>query len=797
MSERKIENEKVERFTVNPQIGLSSEQVEKRKLQKQVNYDTSVPTRSIKKIISDNIFTIFNLVNMVLAIAIISVQSYKNLLFLVIVICNTVISIVQEIHSKRMVDKLSILSAMEADVIRNGQKTRIKVDEIVLDDIILFQAGSQIVTDCTVLEGEIEVNESCITGEADNIYKEVGSKILSGSFVVSGTCVARVEHVGEENYVSAIASGAKKVKKVKSEIMTSLNKVIQFATVVIIPLGILLFLGQKQIPGNTFQMAIVNTVAAIIGMIPEGLVLLVSTVLAVSVIRLSKKRVLVQQLHCIETLARVDTLCLDKTGTITENEMKVDGIIPVEATEEEMKEALTAIANYSEDQNGTIDAIRKAYHTTLIGYTVTKKVPFTSLKKWSGIAFEKQGSYIMGSPEFVLGDSIVQYQAMLEEYIEDNRVIVIAHSTQSFPGKELPNDLSVMGFVLIHNKIRSDAAQTIAYFKEQGVAIKIISGDNPVTVSAVARKVGVEQADRYVDMTTLHSDLEIEAAVEQYTIFGRVTPPQKQSLIRALQKKGHTVAMTGDGVNDVLALQESDCSIAVASGSDAARNVAQLVLLDSNFSAMPSIVAEGRRTINNIGRSATLFLSKTIYATILAILFLFVTVPYPFMPIHLSLISCVTIGIPSFVLALEPNKERVTGRFLANVIKKALPSAMLVVFNIIAILIVSQILHLSSHACSILCVMVTSITGLILLKHLCTPFNIIRATLFFSMVGIFIGGVIVFRDLLSLTPITSQLLLIIAIFTITSMLLFRGFEWLVKQLFLLKRKMKIQVTLNI
>lgn len=786
---------KIIRYQPEMDQGLSQEQVEERKANNLVNYDTSVPTRSIKRIFADNLFTIFNLVNLVLAIAIISVNSYKNLLFLGIVVCNTVISIVQEIHSKRMVDKLSILSAMEVDAVRNSKIEKIKINDIVLDDVLILTAGRQIATDCTIMGGEVEVNESYITGEPDNIYKKKGEKILSGSFVVSGKCHARVDHIGEENYASAISKGAKKEKKVKSEIMSSLNQIIKFATVVIIPLGLLLFWGQCRIPDNTFPLAVVNTVAAIIGMIPEGLVLLVSTVLAVSVIRLGKKRVLVQQLHCIETLARVDTLCLDKTGTITEKEMKVEEIIPVEASKQEMEQALLAIGKYSEDENGTIDAIREKYHQDNITYQVSKRVPFTSLKKWSGIAFEELGSFVMGSPEFVLQDKIGKYQDLLDQYINDNRVLVLAHSDQPFRDKELPESITVMGFLLINNKIRKDAKQTIGYFKEQGVAIKIISGDNPITVSSVAKKVGIDHYDSFIDMTTLKTNEEVEKAAEQYTIFGRVTPPQKQTLIKALKQKGHTVAMTGDGVNDVLALQESDCSIAVASGSDAARNVAQLVLLDSNFSAMPSIVAEGRRTINNIERSATLFLSKTIYATILAVMFLFITIPYPFMPIHLTLISCVTIGIPSFVLALEPNKERIKGRFLSNVFRRALPSALLVIFNLIAVLITSQFLDLSNAQCSTICVIVTSITGLVLLKHLCTPFNGIRLTLLLSMIALFMGGIVIFKDLLSLATITLPMLIVIGIFTVTSILLFRFFEFLAVKLFRLKRKMKINIKL--
>lgn len=791
MEKENLEEKKIERYHPSIEEGLNDEQIKRRREEGLVNYDTSVPTKSIKKIFKDNLLTIFNLLNLGLAIAIISVQSYKNLLFLGIVICNTVISIVQEIHSKRMVDKLSIISAMEVDVIRNKKIEKVKINDIVLDDIIILNTGNQIVTDSVILEGEIEVNESFITGEPDNIYKKKGDIVLSGSYIISGKCKAKVEHIGNENYTSAISSGAKRIKKVNSEIMKALNTIIRIATTIIIPLCILLFMNQLRIPDNTIELAVVNTVAAVIGMIPEGLVLLVSTVLAVSVIRLSKKRVLVQQLYCIETLARVDTLCLDKTGTITEKQMKVDGIIPIEASKEEIELALCAIGNFSEDDNGTIEAIRWEYKNKLEGYEVENSIAFNSQKKWSGISFKNKGSYIIGSPEFILKEDINKYQDILEKYVADNRVILLAHSNHNFNRKELPDEIEVMGLVLINNKIREDAPQTIAYFKEQGVDIRIISGDNPVTVSKIAQKVGIDNYEKYIDATKLVTQEDIKEAVKKYYIFGRVTPTQKKEIVKALKEEGHTVAMTGDGVNDVLALQESDCSIVVASGSDAARNVAQLVLLDSNFSAMPQIVAEGRRTINNLERSATLFLSKTIYATILAILFLFITTPYPFIPVQLTLISVVTIGIPSFVLALEPNKERVKGKFLNNVIKRALPSSLMVILNIVVLIVCQHIMKLPIEVFSTLCVILTSVVGLILLKRLCTPFTVIRSVLFIGMVALFIFGIVIFKDLLSLATVTKEMLYVIIAATVASMCIFTLFEKLVSRILKGKTLLKI------
>lgn len=652
-------------------IGLTKEEVEERIKENKVNYDTSLPTKSIKTIVRENIFTLFNLINILLGVAVFCVGSYKNLLFLIVIFCNTAISIIQEINSKKAVDKLSILAQAKVNCIRDGEKQEIGINSIVLDDLLMLETGNQIVADSIILEGEVEVNESFITGESDVIYKRKGDTLLSGSFVVSGKCKAEVIHIGDENYTSKISSGAKYVKKVNSEIMKSLNGIIKIVSIAIVPIGILLFFNQLGLTENSFKNAVVNTVAAIIGMIPEGLVLLTSTVLAVSVIRLSKRKVLVQELYCIETLARVDTLCLDKTGTITEGRMEVNDIIEITKSKEELEEILSEIASASDDNNSTIEAIRTKYKNKQ-KWKVINKIPFSSQKKWSGVCFKDKGSYIIGAPEFVLREKYDEYKERIEKYSNDYRVIIVANSEGDFIEKELPDNLEVLGFVLISDVIRKEASKTLKYFKKQGVNIKIISGDNPITVSKIAKRAGVENSEKYINMQEIKTKEQLEKAAKEYTIFGRVTPVQKKELVQALKKEGHTVAMTGDGVNDVLALKEADCSIAMASGSDATRNVAELVLLDSNFASMPEIVLEGRRTINNIERSATLFLVKTIYASILAIIFLFVNMPYPFMPIQLTLISTVTIGIPSFVLALEPNKERIKGKFLRNVISRAL-----------------------------------------------------------------------------------------------------------------------------
>ena len=737
-----------ERYNPNINDGLNEEQIQARKLQNLINYDTTVPTKSIKSIIINNFFTLFNLMNLLLAIAVFSVGEYKNMLFIILVVINTAISTVQEIHSKKIIDKLSLISSAKVHCVRNGNKQDIGINEVVLDDILLFEAGNQVITDCILLDGEIEVNESFITGESDSIIKKKGDLILSGSFVVSGKCVAKVEHIGEENFTSKISKETRYIKKVKSEIMTSLNKIIRTVSIIIIPVGTLLFFNQLGLEDGNIKSAVVHTVAAIIGMIPEGLILLTSTVLAVSVIRLSKSNVLVQELFCIETLARVDTLCLDKTGTITEGRMEVNDIITENIELNEMQEILSAIGKNSEDSNSTIEAIRDKYENIKLEgeWEKTKTVPFSSKKKWSGIEFKQKGSYIIGAPEFVLKDAIENYKNDIEKYSADYRVLVLAHSKENFKDKELPDNIEVLGFVLITDKMRENAKNTLEYFKKQGVDIRIISGDNPITVSKISKRAGVEGYDKYIDCTTLNTEEEIKKATRIYKIFGRVTPIQKKQIVEALKNQGHTVAMTGDGVNDIIALKEADCSIAMASGSDAARNVSQLILLDSDFASMPKIVAEGRRTINNLERSAALFLTKTIYSTFLAILFVFMNKQYPFMPIQLSLIALVCIGIPSFILALEPNKQRIKGTFLGNVLGKSIPTAVTVISNILIVLFVNSKQNLPAEVYSTICVILTVLAGFLLLIKISIPFNIVRGILLPTLILIFTACCTIFTD---------------------------------------------------
>ncbi len=745
--------------------GLTEEQVLKLEEKGLINYKSDVKTKSIGQIIADNFFTLFNFLNFGLALAVFFAGSYKNLLFLGVVVCNTLISTFQEIRSKLIVDKLSLLNESKTRVIRDGVEKEIGIYEIVLGDILKLKAGNQIPTDSQVLSGELLVNESLITGEEESVIKKNGSKLYSGSFVVSGTCLAEAIHVGKDNYASQISLEAKYIKKINSEIMNFINKIIKYISIAIVPIGILLFLNQAK--EAVLSDAIISTVAALIGMIPEGLVLLASTVLAISVIRLADYNVLVQELYCIETLARVDTICLDKTGTITEGKMEVSKLVPLNGTTmSDITDALGLIGYHMENDNQTMEAISKKYGRKN-DYNVLEIVPFSSKNKWSGISFEGI-SYVIGAPDIIINNSHKIKE--LEEYAS-SRVVLLAKSNSKL-NKKLPSDLMPMALIIISDRIRREARVTLNYFKEEGVDIKLISGDNPKTVASVARRVGLDNI-KYVDMSRTKSS--INDLVGEYNIFGRVTPNQKKDIILALKANGHTVAMTGDGVNDVLALKEADCSVAMNSGSDAARNVSQLVLLDSNFSSMPKVVSEGRRSINNIQRSSTLFLCKTTYATILAIIFMFLGQTYPFIPIQLTLTSVVTIGIPSFVLALEANNERINGKIVINVLKKSIPTALTIVSNILIIMVLSSFVRLSQDEVSTLCVIMTAITGFMLLYRISVPFNKLRRILFISLFFIFAFEVIFMREFFSLVILTPKLFLIISVLLLIAVLLFNFF----------------------
>lgn len=757
--------------------GLSSEEAASREAKALVNYDSDVKTKSIKRIFAENIFSLFNIVNFILAAAVIMVGSYKNVLFMGIIICNTLIGIIQAIRSKLTVDKLSIMVSNKVTVIRDGQEREIGINQIVLDDIIILKRGNQIPSDSILLEGNLSVNESLLTGESDLVSKKAGEMLFSGSFVSSGECVAKVVHVGKDNYATKINNSAKYIKKVKSEIMTTLNKIIKFVSIVIFPVGVLLFCNQYFRGDIPFDDAIVSTVAALIGMIPEGLVLLTSTVLAVAVIRLSKYKVLVQELYCIENLARVDVLCLDKTGTITNEEMEIEKIhILGEHTkekEDKLNRALGSIAKYTDDDNATIMAFANYYKDKNTGFQKPQRfISFSSEKKWSGAVLADGTSIVMGAGEFILKDRYSLISGEIEKIGGIYRVLTVAQVQGFDDNDNIIGEPSPLALVLIMDKIRPEAPQTIKYFTEQGVTLKVISGDNVNTVSNIAKAAGIPNAHMAVDATTLETDEDINNAVEKYAVFGRVTPHQKLKFVKALQRHKHTVAMTGDGVNDVLALKEADCSVAMASGSDAARNVAQLVLINNDFSAMPRVVAEGRRSINNIQRSASLFFVKTLFSMMLSVIFLFVNMRYPFEPIQMSLFGAFAIGLPSFVLALEPNKERVTGNFLLNILSRAIPGAVTIVLNIILLCIVSSIWQITDAQVSTIATIITSFTGVMLIIRICIPFNPIRTALLIVIISGLTLGMTVFSKLFNVVPFTVTTLLVTISLCLVSFIVF-------------------------
>jgi len=750
----------VERFHPDPESGLTAQQAEMRVRQGLHNGESGIKTKTEGQIIRENIFTFFNLLNLALAAAVILVGSPRNALFMGVIVSNIVIGSFQGIRAKRTIDKLSLISSPKAKVVRDGRQQTIQVEQIVLDDILLLSAGNQICSDAVVVGGECEVNESLITGESDPILKQPGDHLLSGSFIVSGNCSAQVEHVGADNYANRIAGDAKYMKKRNSEIMDSIDMIVKIIGFAILPIGALLFWKQYFVLGDTFQNSVVSTTAAIVGMIPEGLVLLISLAFAVSVIKLSARKTLVQDMYCVETLARVDTLCLDKTGTITEGTMQVDEFVPFEGfSETDMTGPLTALVCNLSDDNPTFLALRDRL-TEQSPWRASEIVPFSSARKWSGAFFPGRGTYVMGAGEFILRDSFGAIKEQVEGYSKNGqRVLLLAHADENFAGKELPDGIVPMGLVLISDKIRREAPRTLRYFADQGVDLKVISGDNAVTVANIARKAGLEHADSYVDATTLETDEDVREAVRKYSVFGRVTPQQKLAFVKALKADGHTVAMTGDGVNDVLALKEADCSIAMASGSDAARTVSNLVLLDSNFASMPLVVQEGRRSINNLQRSSSLFLVKTIFSALIGVLFIFLNYSYPFEPIQQTLISSLTIGVPSFILALEPNKDRLRGKFIFNVIKMCIPAALAMTVNILALCALSGPLGLTDGEMSTLAVIVTSMTGFIMLFKVCTPFNGLRVTLFGGLLSVFIAALLFFRDFFSLTELTLPMLI--------------------------------------
>ena len=762
----------VERFRPDPRLGLSHEQVQRRVKEGLHNGVTGIKSKTEGQIIRENVFTFFNILNFALALAVILVGSFRSTVFLGVIFANILIGTFQSIRAKRTLDKLAIVSAPKAVVLRGGQKKEIPVEQVVLDDILVLAAGNQICSDGVVVAGECEVNESLITGESDPILKRPGDSLLSGSFVVSGNAHAQVEHVGADNYAQKIAGDAKYMKKRNSEIMDSIDRIVKVVGFGIIPIGALLFWKQFVVLGDTLQNSVVSTTAAMVGMIPEGLVLLVSVCFAVSVVKLSARKTLVRDLYCVETLARVDTLCLDKTGTITEGTMQVDELVPFPGmTQQEMEGALNALVTNLQDGNPTSLAIEE-YFPEPSPWRASTLVPFSSARKWSGAFFPGRGAYIMGAGEFILGEGFQTIREQVETYAQrGQRVLLLARCQEDFEEQSLGGEPQLVGLVLLSDKLRREAPRTLRYFADQGVDLKVISGDNAVTVANIARKAGLPNADKYVDATTLQTEEDIRRAVSEYAVFGRVTPQQKLAFVKALKAQGHTVAMTGDGVNDVLALKEADCSIAMASGSDAARTVSSLVLLDSNFASMPVVVQEGRRSINNLQRSSALFLSKTIFSALIAVLFIFINYSYPFQPVQQTLIATLTIGTPSFILALEPNKDRLRGKFILNVIRQSIPAALTMTANIVLLCALSEPLGLSNQDMSTLAVELTCLTGFVMLFKISTPFNGLRGALFGVLLSGFVASLLFLGDFFALTAITMPMLMALAPMTLFAIVL--------------------------
>ena len=723
----------------NPDFGLSTEEVSLRQEKGLQNKPSKQAGRTEGQIIRENVCTFFNLVFVVMAVLLFFAgSSIVNMTFMVVVIINAIIGCFQEIRAKRAVDKLTLLAAATAKALRNGEILDIRCDELVQDDIIFLGAGDQISADGILRTGHLFVNESLLTGEADAIEKHPGDSLLSGSFVVTGKGKMQLTAVGDEAFATRLALEAKKnPKAARSEMMRSLDYMIRFIGIALIPIGLLLFYQQYTTQGLGLRQSAEATVAALVGMIPEGLYLLVSVALAVSSLKLTQKRVLVQDMHCVETLARVDVLCVDKTGTITEPNMQVDSIIPFADTDSAyLKQIVIALYGGDAPENETARALQ-THCPGKTPWTQVAEVPFSSEYKWKSATFTESGTFIMGATESILGSSFPEISEKANYFsCQGYRVLLIAaYDGVPQPGELDGQRLSPLGLVLLTNPIRTSAPGTFSYFATQGVSIKVISGDNPVTVSQVACRAGIENAENYVDTTTLQTEEDFLRAVETYTVFGRVTPDQKKQLIHALKAKGHTVAMTGDGVNDVLAMKEADCGIAMAGGAQAASQIAQLVLLDADFAAMPSIVDEGRRVINNIQRAAALFLVKNIFSLFLSLITVVAGWPYPFAPINLTLISALTIGVPSFFLALEPNFERVKGRFLPSVLRRAFPGGLTNIFLIVAALRLLFGSGVAMVQVQTVCTAILAVTGMLVLLSVCKPFDFFRRLVWCTMAG--------------------------------------------------------------
>lgn len=815
--------------------GLTNEQVQERIAEGKVNVNENPNTRTYKQIILENTLTFFNFLNIALLVLVLFVRSYKNSMFMGIILINTVIGIIQEIRAKKTIDKLAILTESKTVVLREGKKWSISTEKLVLDDLIFLKTGDQVPADVKVLEGTVEVNESLLTGESDNLSKSQGDELFSGSFVTSGEACCQVIHVGKDNYASQITSEAKEFKRHNSELRNSLNAILKVISIIIVPLGAMLFYKQYMIVGDTLKDSVVNMVAAVLGMIPEGLVLLTSVALTLGSMVLATKKTLVQELYCIETLARVDTLCLDKTGTITEGTMKVEDVqlydtaqttvvqhtakfdsetgepvqnvsalkpevtvsaekengqiqetVNSETASQEERQKLQEIDHIMgnmmsvlHDQNATADALRKRFPSKN-DLKLIHAIPFSSDRKYSGAVFEGRGTYLMGAAQFLFPEGNEELLEHCSSYAQEGyRILVLAHSEQETKGTERPTGLEPLGLFLITDVIREEAPDTLAFFDSQGVDLKVISGDDPVTVSAIAKKAGLKNANHYIDATTIKTSEEMQRAVAECSVFGRVTPQQKKQMVQALQSQKHTVAMTGDGVNDVLALKEADCSIAMAAGSDAAKNIANVVLLDSNFGAMPHIVNQGRRVVNNIRSAASMFLIKTIFSVLLSLITIFFGDAYPFEPIQMSLISACAVGIPTFLLTQENNYNKIDHTFLRHVFMNAFPAAVTITGCVFTIMLVCQDVYHSNVMLNTACVLVTGWNYMSALRTVYSPLNTYRKVIIYGMQFAFFISAVVLQDLLTLGSLEfGMIILVFVLMTFSPILIETITEWI-------------------
>lgn len=731
----------------NSEFGLTLAQVNERKAAGLINIQPPPIAKTTTQIFKDNICTLFNLFNVLITIALLSVGAWQNCLFIVIITINTTIGIAQELHAKKLVEQLSLISAPTAEVIRDGQKTTIPIGEVVQDDIVILDSGKQICADCIVETGEIEANESMLTGESDPIFKKYGEHLYSGSYVVSGRCRARVEHVGSQSYTAKITAEVKKLRKVNSEMISAMRKVTKLTGFLILPLGALLFAQALFFRNNTLPESVVTTAAALLGMLPKGLLLLISISLATGIQKLSKQKVLVQELYALETLAHVDTLCLDKTGTLTEGKMKVESVNELaKNTSLPFAELMGSFLANSDDNNATFLALQ-AYFPTNSKYKAVKKIAFSSERKWSAVTFADIGTFVIGAPEKMNVSSLPENVRLAID--SGKRVLGAGIVEGSIEHNQLPR-VRLLATITLVDPLRKQAAETLDFFAKEGVDIKIISGDNPKTVAVLAAQAGLSGASNCIDMSRLTKESEVKQAALNYSVFGRVSPQQKKQIVQSLQENGRSVAMTGDGVNDLLALREADCSIAVAEGSDAVKQVAQVVLIDSNFASLPSVLCEGRRVVNNVTRAAGVFFVKTIYSALVALICLILNIPFPFIPIQITLIDLAIEGYPSFFLSFEPDNKKVTGRFLPEVLRRAIPNALAFVFCYLGVLILRSRLPISAEQVSFLLYALVGLTGIQAVYKICRPFNPLRIFLVSTMSVGFYTAVALFHKIIKL-----------------------------------------------